>query len=155
MGWRFLGQMLAPNVCLHGGSLSALMELLTGRLFCWVKSWAAGCPLSPHHHTPLWPGRAACSAPWTAQPSSDSCQRWGRDSFCCSGWTPTVRRLRTANSALSWWPGLSNGECSFQVMSSQFVWQVETISHRLALPVRSGASCSPSPAPCWSPAAWL
>lgn len=77
-------------------------NLLTGKRFCWVRSWAAGCPSSPHHRTQLWLGRAACSAPWTSPPSSDSCQRSDPDSFCCSGSIPTARLLRTANSVLSW-----------------------------------------------------
>ena len=89
------------NKCFIGREV--LWNVLTGTRFCWARSWAAGCPSGPHHHTRLWLGRAACSAPWTSRPSSDSCQRSGPDSFCCSGSTPTAPLLRTADSALSWW----------------------------------------------------
>lgn len=77
-------------------------RLLTRKRFCWVRNWAAGCPSSPHRRTQLWLGRAACSALWTSPPCSDSCQRSGPDSSCCSGSTPTLRLTRTVDSALSW-----------------------------------------------------
>lgn len=93
-------------------------SLLTESRFCLVGSWAAECPSGPHHHTLLWLGHAACSAPWTSLPSSDSCQRSDPDSFCCSGSTATVRPADTTHAALSWWTGILFAPRSFQVISS-------------------------------------
>lgn len=127
-------------------------KLLTGKLFCWVRNWAAGCPSSPHHHTQLWLGCAACSAPWISQQSSDSCQRPGPGSSCGSGSTPTAQLLRTVNSALSWWTDSS--KCTF----SSYVLPVSVtgLDHFTLPSVTTNcslcSSCSLNLMPCRSPA---
>lgn len=132
-------------------------NLLTGKQFCWVRSWAAGCPSSPHHRTQLWLGRAACSAPWTSPPSSDSCQRSDPDSFCCSGSIPTARLLRTANSVLSWLTDII--AFYFCLLFSSYILPASVTSRdHFTLPsvtFKSSlwSSCSPDLIPCWSPAA--